>query len=304
MKRTVLILGILVSFGLVLCSQDYSGKARTQGTVLDEEGNPIEGVTVKLFCLKTESGFEEVTDKKGEWRANWIRGGDWHIDFEKPGYYPYRISTNFTEVGKNPAITITLKKSEEVFISDKLKEDFDKAIALYQQENYNEAIEIFKEILLNHPDAYMMNMNIGDCYFQMEDYDQAEVYYLKHLEHKSDDQDAIIAIGNCYGNRGDNEKALEWYKKISPDDITDPVILYNIGVYFYNSSQFDDALSYFIKTLELKEDLLDAIYQLGLAYLAKGNRDAALAEFEKYLSYEQDSERADQVRGFIEYLKK
>ena len=304
MKRSILILGLIILFSVSSFSQDYMGKARTQGLVLDEEGNPIEGVRIKFTWVKTNSSFEKMTDSKGEWKASWIRGGDWFIDFEKMGYVPKNISTNLSEVTKNPTITITLEAADEVFISDELKEDFEKGITLYEEEKYAEAIELFKGILEGYPDAYIMNRNIGDGYFQLEDYDQAEVYYLKHLESDPENHDVIIAIGNCYGNRGDNETALEWYKKIDMDDIKDPVVLYNIGVFFYNTSQFNDAMLYFKKALEIKEDSLDALYQLGLAHLALGNRDAALAEFEKYLTYDQDSEKADQVRGFIEYLKK
>lgn len=304
MKRATLIFGLIILFSASSFSQDYMGKARTQGLVLDEEGNPIEGVRVKLTWVRTNSSLEKTTDSKGEWKASWIRGGDWNIDFEKMGYIPKNISTIFSEVGKNPTITITMEKAEEVFISDVLKEEFDKGITLYEESKYAEAIEVFKGILEGYPDAFMMNMSIGDCYFHMEDYDQAEVYYLKHLEFEPDNHDVIVAIGNCYGNRGDNEKALEWYKKIELDNIKDPVVLYNIGVFFYNSSQFNDAMLYFKKALEIKEDSLDVLYQLGLAHLALGNHDAALAEFEKYLTYDQDSEKATQVKGFIEYLKK
>jgi tetratricopeptide (TPR) repeat protein len=304
MKKSMLISGLIILFCVSSLSQDYTGKARTQGKVLDEEGNPIEGVRVKLTWVRTNSQFEKITDNKGEWKASWIRGGDWNIDFEKIGYVPRNISTNLTEVGNNPMITITMKKAEEIFLSDELKEEFEKGIALYEENKYAEAIDVFKNILETHPDAYIMNLNIGNSYFHMEDYDQAEVYYLKHLEFEPGNYDAITAVGNCYSNRGDNEQALEWYKKIELDDIKDPVILYNIGVFFYNSSQFSDAMLYFNKALEIKEDSLDAIYQLGLAHLALGNRDAALAEFEKYLTFDQDSERAIQVKGFIEYLKK
>ena len=43
---------------------------------------------------------------------------------------------------------------------------------------------------------------------------------------------------------------------------------------------------------------------MGLTYLALGDNNAALTEFERYLTFDPDSERATQVRGFIEYLKK
>lgn len=304
MKRIILFTAIICLFNLSLLSQDYSGKGRTSGIVTDEEGNPLEGVKVKLFCVKTESGFEKFTDKKGEWKASWIKGGTWYLDFEKVGYIPKNISTEISELQKNPEIPTVLVKSDDVLMTESVKENFDKGYIFYEEGNYIEAIEVFKKVIVDYPDAFIVNMSIGDCYFNLEDYAKAEEFYLKVLENDPENHDVKIAIGNCYSNQGDNDKALEWYKKIEIGSIKDPVVLYNIGTFFYNSAQVQDAVVYFQKALELKEDFLDVIYQLGLAQLSLGNNAGALAEFEKYLKFDATSERADTVKGFIEYLKK
>ncbi len=304
MKRIILISAIICLFCLSVLSQDYAGKARTGGIVTDQDGNPIEGVKVKLLCIKTESGFEKFTDSEGVWKASWIKGGTWYIDFEKVGYSPKNISTELSELQKNPVIPTVLEKSDDVLMTKSVKKDFDKGYILYEEGNYNEAILVFTKVIEDYPDAYIVNMSIGDSCFQLEDYARAEEYYLKVLENEPDNHEVKIAIGNCYSNRGDIDKALEWYKKIDIDKIKDTVVLYNIGTYFQNNSQFQDAVVYFKKALELKEDFLDSIFQLGLAFIAMGNNGEALVEFEKYLKYDPDSERADQVKGFIEYLKK
>jgi len=304
MKRIILLSTIICIFCLSVHSQDYAGKARTGGIVKDQDGNPVEGVKVKLFCVDTESGFEKFTDSEGVWKASWIKGGTWFIDFEKVGFSPKNISTELSELSKNPVIPTVLEKSDEVLMTKSVKEEFDKGYLLYEEGNYIEAIEVYKKVLEEYPDAYIVNMSLGDSCFQIEDYVKAEEYYLKVLEQEPENHDVMIAIGNCYSNRGDNDKALEWYKKIDIEKIKDTVVLYNIGLYFQNSSQFQDAVVYFKKALELKEDFLDVIYQLGLAYIAMGNNAEALVEFEKYLKYDPDSERADTVKGFIEYLKR
>ena len=294
---------IILSSGLVL-SQDYKGKARLQGSVSDEEGNPIEGVTVKLFSLKTESGYEIFTDKKGIWKASWLIGGAWHLDFEKVGYTSKNVSTELSELTKNPVIDVVMEKSEEVLMTRSVKEDFDVGYILYQEGNYNDAIEVFNKVIEDYPDAYIVNVSIGDCYFKMEDYIQAEEYYIKVLDKDPENYDLMISVGNCISNRGENDKALEWYKTIEIDNIKDPVVLYNIGTFFYNSSQVQDAMVYYEKALELKEDFLDVIYQYGLGQLALGKNDLALIAFEKYLTFDSESDRAEQVKGFIEFLKK
>jgi Tfp pilus assembly protein PilF len=304
MKRSIFFLGVMIFFSILALSQDYKGKGRVTGTVTDEQGNPLEGVTVKFMHVRLNSGFETVTNAKGVWKASWIKGGTWYIDFLKPGYDPRNISVELSELRQNPPIELMLKKGEDLVLTSTLKEDFQKGNTLYEEGKYEEAIEVFNAILEDVPDAYIMNLNIGNCYFQMEDYSQAEEYYIKVLEKEPENTDVILAIGNCYNNRGDSVKALEWYRKIEIEKIGDPVVLYNIGTYFYGASQYDDALKYYTKSVEVQEDFLDGIYQLGLAHLAMGNNAAALNQFENYLKHDPDSERASQVKGFIEFLKR
>jgi len=304
MKRSIFFVGVMIFFSISALSQDYKGKGRVTGTVTDEQGNPLEGVIVKFMHVRLNSGFETVTNAKGVWKASWIKGGTWYIDFLKPGYDPRNISVELSELRQNPPIELMLKKGEDLVLTSTLKEDFQKGNTLYEEGKYEEAIEVFNAILEDVPDAYIMNLNIGNCYFQMEDYSQAEEYYIKVLEKEPENTDVILAIGNCYNNRGDSVKALEWYRKIEIEKIGDPVVLYNIGTYFYGASQYNEALMYYEKSVEIQEDFLDGIYQLGLAHLAMGNNAAALNQFENYLKHDTDSERASQVKGFIEFLKR
>ena len=114
----------------------------------------------------------------------------------------------------------------------------------------------------------------------------------------------MLLIGNTYTNRGDDQKALEWYNKIEFEKIDDPIVLYNIGTNFYNMSKFDEALKYFEKAVRIQSDFLDALYQLGLTNLTLGHYKEAVGTFETYLQHDPDSQRASQVKNFIEFLKK
>ena len=62
-------------------------------------------------------------------------------------------------------------------------------------------------------------------------------------------------------------------------------------------------MRYYLKAVEKKPDFLDAIYQLGLTYLTLGKYEDSLKTFESYLNCDSGSERAGQVRQFIEFLK-
>lgn len=293
---------------LIICTfaspQGHKGQARVRGFVYDEDGNPLDGVKVKLFSLRGQSGLETVTDSKGSWVAAWIRGGKWNIDFEKVGYEPKKISAEFFETKKNPDIEISLKKIEGPILTKELSGEVEKGNNLFGEERYEDAMEVYKKILEDFPDAYAVNKNIGNCYFQMGKYDLAGQYYQKVLEREPDDDEIKLAIGNCYANRGEDERALEWYNKIKFEEINDATVLYNIGTNFYNISQFAEALRYYKRAVEIQNNFLDGLYQLGLTHLTLGQYQEAIEVLESYLKHDPDSERALQVEGFIEFLKK
>jgi tetratricopeptide (TPR) repeat protein len=305
MKKTafVLLIAVFLLYSFAL-GQGYKGKGKVKGIVTDQDGNPIEGVTIKLYSQKAASGFEVMTDDKGKWKAFYIRGGPYDIDFEKDGFLPKKINLNISEHNKNPDVEISLQKIEGMVLTEELRKELKSGNALYDQAKYEEAIQAYQAIVAKFPDAHILYRNIGNCYFQMEKYEKAEEYYLKVLEKEPDDHQAMLGIGNTYANRDQNDKALEWYNKIDFEKISDPMVLFNMGSNFYTQGKHQDALKYYRKAVELKDGFLDALYQLGLVHLTLGNNQEAAEVFNDYLQHDSESGRADQVRNFIEFLKK
>ena len=304
MKKTGLLLVIISLISIFAYSQVYRGQGRLTGIVTDQDGKPLEGVKVKLFSLKAQAGFELVTDAKGEWKANYIRGGGWDIDFDKAGYMPRRMTTNIPETTQNPPVEVKLQKIQGLVITEELKTALNQGNKLFADQKYEEAVRVYEGILTNNPDAYIIYKNIGNCHFQLQQYDKAEENYKKVLEKDPTNSEVMLLIGNSYANRGENEKAMEWYNKIDFEKITDQTVLFNVGSSYYSQSKFEEALKYYKRAVEIQKDFTDAIYQLGLTYLALGNNQEAIANFENYLKYDSDSQKASQVKGFLDFLKK
>jgi len=302
----VALIGLLVLISLfgALTAQEYKGKGRLIGFVTDEQDHPLEGVRVKLFFVKGGVGFDVKSDKDGRWVAAWVRGGAWNVDFEKVGYATKKISVDVQEWQKNPEIRVALQKVAGIVLTDEMKTLIEKGNGFFDAGQYDEARVVYEEILKTYPDAYPIHRNVGNCYFAQEKYDLAEQSYLKVLEKDPANVDTILAIGNTYSNRNDKDKALEWYGKVEIDKIADPVVLYNIGTSYYNSSKFDQALALYQKSVEKQDRFTDGLYQLGLTYLNLQKNAEAIAAFEKYLKVDPDSERAGQVKAFLDYLKK
>jgi thioredoxin-like negative regulator of GroEL len=287
----------------LLHAQSWRGQGRLKGVIVDQDGRPLEGVMVKLFSVRGQSGFEVMTNAQGEWFANYIRGGGWDINMEKTGYLPKTITTNIIEVTNNPAIQTQLQKVEGLVITAEIKAELIAGNKLFEEKQYEAAAAAYANILAKNPDIYIVYLNIGNCYFELQKYDLAEEAYKKILEKDPKNAEALLLVGNCYSNRGDNEKAMDWYGQIAYDKIRDQMVLFNIGSKFYSQSKFDEALRYYAQAVEIQPDFTDAIYQVGLTHLAMNRYKEAIGVFENYLKYDPDSERAGQVRGFIEFLK-
>src|SRR3989442_1900493 len=80
-------------------AQGWRGMGHLAGKVTDEQGKPLEGVTVK-FDLPGSGGTQAKTDKKGEWALGGIARGAWHLDFEQPGYDTVRITVSVEELSR------------------------------------------------------------------------------------------------------------------------------------------------------------------------------------------------------------
>jgi len=306
MNKRAIVFGlclILVSTAF-LGAQDWKGKGRLGGVVLDKSGAGIEGVRVKLFSLKAQEGTEVKTDKSGHWMAAWIRSGAWNVDFDKVGYAPKKLSVEISENKKNPDVEIVLDKIEGLVLTDEIKDLLTKGNELFDKNDFAGALAAYENLLVKYPDAYPVYMNVGNCHFAEEKYDLAEAAYLKLLEKDPKNVNGIIAVGNCYANRGDVAKAQEWYGKIEFEKIDDPTVLYNLGTTYYNNAKFEDALKFYQKAVEKQKDSTDALYQLGLTYLNLQRKAEAIATFESYLKVDAESERAAQVKSFLDYLRK
>ena len=304
-KKTVLILLSILLVAGSLSAQGWKGKGRFNGVVKDEAGAPIEGVSVKLLHVAENGGFEVKTDKDGKFTAAWLRFGAWNVDIYKVGYEVKQIQLQIQEIAKNPDIDIVLKKSQGLMLTDDLKKELEAANLLFDQKNYQGAIDAFNAMLGKNPDVYILYKNIGNCYFAMEQYDKAEESYKKVLEKEADNAEIIIAIGNCYANRNENEKAMEWYNKIDMTKIMDSTVLLNMGISYMILDQKETALKYFKQALAVSPNDLDVLYRLGIQYTSTNFKAEAIATFESFLKFAPaDEPRIDQVKKFLDYLRK
>jgi len=304
MRRKISIFFLLMLIGFSMGFSSYRGKGKMKGFVYDDKKNPLEGVEVKLFSVKANSGFTTKTDKRGEWKALFIRGGVWYVDFYKAGYLPKKISVKIKEYGKTITIETVLEKISGLVITDDLSSDLNKANKLYGEKKYEEAKKIYEKILSENPDAYVLNINIGNCYFQKEEYEKAISYYKKVLERDPNFSRALISIGNAYINMKNTEKAIIFYAKVPIEEINEPVVLYNIGSIYYNMGKPEKAIEYFQRIIKIHSEYADAYYQMGMCYTSLNKQKEAIEMLKKFIELNPNSDKANLAKQIIDALEK
>jgi tetratricopeptide (TPR) repeat protein len=299
---------ILIFLSSLSYSQEGKGKGRKRGYVLGDNGEPVANATITLTHLKLQATRSINTDKKGWFLAAWIKGGLWNVDVEAAGYVPTKKSYQVSEIIPNPPMEIILKKTEKTVVREDLVETvkglLQEGNELFEQKKHAEALAKFKEIVEKVPELYQINLNIGNCYYEMGDYDSAIPRYEAVLEKEPENNDALVSLGNVYLEKGELEKGMELFNKLSDEGAASAITLYNIGTNLFNKGELETAARYYEQALDLDQNMADAYYQLGLCYLNLNKKEKAKESFLKYLELKPDSEKAQQVKAFLEYLDK
>ena len=303
-KVFVFIIAAALLSGLLSAQAYKGGRGRLVGVVVDKDGKPIEGVTVKFFAVKFNDGFQVLTDKDGKWVGTMLSGGQWYLDFEKAGFSPVKKAVEVKELERLPEIRIVLQKAEGLGLTDDLKKLLAEGNRFFEQKDFASALKAYSDILAKFPDAYAVWNSVANCYFNLEQYDKAEESYRKVLDKSATDVNALVGMGNCSFNRSQTAQALEWYGKVDVAKIGDPTVLFNIGLSYFNTSKLEEALKYFQRAVEVQKTFEDAYYQMGLTYVSMQKTNEAIAVFEQFLKDFPESPKADQVKGFLAYLRK
>ncbi|MGQ9618018.1 MAG: tetratricopeptide repeat protein [Candidatus Aminicenantia bacterium] len=142
---------------------------------------------------------------------------------------------------------------------------------LYDNGDYASALKSFREIAEKNPNFSEIFLYIGNCYLQVGFYERAEEAYLKQLSITPKNEKVFINLGITYKGMKDYKKALEMYLKALEINPNNPDTYFNLGILCYEN-------------LDLKEQ--------------------AIFYFKKCIKLEPNSDRAIELKKFIEEIEK
>lgn len=159
--------------------------------------------------------------------------------------------------------------------------DWERAVSLYKQGQFREAIAEFRKVLEevpDHPDSWKF---IGLAYYQLKDYKSAIQPLEKALELKRvanrNDPDLYRALGQSHTLLKNYEKALPYFQDLVRIQMNVAANFYMLGVTYANLNRPQEASQAFQKAVKLDPKDADSWYYLGVAHFRGGRLNDAIA---------------------------
>ena len=322
MRQRVLVLGVLwsVSFGALAAAQDWrGGRARVEGTVKNEKGEPIEGCKVAMRWGRSSHGGPDLTtDAKGRFAIFGVQGGPWDVDFDATGYLAKKINVSLQETGRNPPIDVQLDPAPKAEapapvaapqilvggkkISKETADAVEAGNAALAAKNWSAARDNYLKASAELPDNGALLERIGATYLAENKPDEALKYARQATEKDPSDAVAWRMVAEIELQKGNLEAGQAALDKVPPDKIKDPQAYLNIGILYLNKKKPAEAVGALDKAIAIKPDSADAYYYRGLCQMQLKKNAEAKADLRKALELAPDGPDAKDIKDLLKTL--
>ncbi|MFQ5790226.1 MAG: tetratricopeptide repeat protein [Acidobacteriota bacterium] len=299
---------VLITSMLLVAADAGAQRGGIRGRVVDEHGDPLEGVEVLFELVDGARPLKTKTNAKGQFVKAGLRLGDYRITCSLEGYEVVVLQVRISFGRPQTLDDVVLAKLPEGTLTEtthrQAQDALDAAAAASEGEDHQAAIDSLKKFLELVPDSAEAHFNIAASYEKMGDAENALSYYQKAVELNPELFDAWVAIADLYSKQKkwkEGMAALEKALEIRPGE---PLLRFNYGAYAFNAGDMALAQESFQELIELNPDYAMAYYQLAMVMVGQGKNDEAIPHFEKYLELEPEGANAATAQGILEQLKK
>ena len=304
-----------------LAQEWRGGKARIDGLVKDDKGQPLPGAKVMLRWGKSGHGGPDLTtDKNGRWSIFGLVGGPWDVDIEAAGYATKKLQLQLQEGSRNDTVDVQLEAQkvqapaagqpapEPSILVDgkKISKETASAIeagnAAMVEKNWAAARESYLKALPEIPDNAPVLERIAFAYLGEGNKDEAVRYARMAGEKSPGDPAPWQLIAEVEIERGNAEAGLDALSKVPPDKIVDSGLYTNAGVALYNKKKLSEAEAAFDKAIAVKPDA-SAHYYRGLTRYGEKKMKEAREDFQKALELAPDGPDAKEIKDLLSTMK-
>lgn len=323
----------LLLLAVPVAAQDWAGRGRALGRVIDEQGNAIEGAKVTLHLPdRPDAGPDPIyTKKNGRWSYLGLSNGIWAVVIEKEGFITSEGSFQVNEFGTAKPLVITIKKNpfdsvrqgQELIDQGKYAEAREKLTealpnmdahqqaqigalignTYYAEGNYADAVTAYQGAMpsLSPEEQTSIRLRLGDSYLQQGHPDKARETYEATLPALGPEgkQQVLLAIARTYDQEGDRDKAIASVQRIldiAPDNVQ---ALQLIADLLSRQGREEEAQEYLDRIPETAELPADILLNQGIRFYNQQKLDEALDNFQRVIRQDPELSDAYYYRGLV-----
>ncbi|MHA1235115.1 MAG: tetratricopeptide repeat protein [Promethearchaeota archaeon] len=180
----------------------------------------------------------------------------------------------------------------------------DLALSHFHKNEYDKAIEYYKNALENDPEYTNSWHGLGVSYERKKEYDKAIEYYKKTLEIDPEYVHSWFGLAGSYFQKKEYDKAIEYDKKTLEIDPEYANSWFGLGESYFKKKEYDKAIESNMKGLELNQEFPKAWQTLGASYYNKNEYDKAIKSYNNGLEINPEMEGAWYGLGASYHAKK
>jgi tetratricopeptide (TPR) repeat protein len=277
------------------------GNARLNGKVVDEQGQPVEGVVIKAQMAGQTEILTGRSDKKGEWRINDLTNGDWKVELSKP---ELETTTEMVEVraDKAPPLNVTLKK--RVDPTAEINGELQRAATIAQSGKIPEARKIYEDLLVKYPQVFQLEGFIARTYAAENNVPKALEHLKINIEKEPDNVELKLFHAELLMESGDKAGATAILDSVDMTKVKDPYTYINHAINLINDKKGLEAADLLTKLMVQFPTANELYYYRGRAYVSAEKLDEARADLEKFVTLAPTAKEAADAKKILEQLKK
>ncbi len=297
-------------------AQEWKGKGKISGQVVDRAGKPIKDAVVTLTFGGQNAGPEPVKTKgNGEWEIKNIADGKWVVRIAKDGFDPQESPVDLGGAIKEPRLKAVLgpvgsSANAELVTGDQ------KARALIEQKQFAEARAIYQQLIAKYPQAARIHIMLAQTYDSEGKYSEAADELAKYAESDPKNIEIGMFLIAEYSKAGRGAEAFALMKQVPPDVLKDVRDIQDSGFALLRAKKPVEALQFFDLAAERFPAEASNHYYRGLSEMQIGSvvekpgtpesrphLDRAIEHLQKYLSVAPSGPDADNAKKMLEALK-
>ncbi|MCY4028161.1 MAG: tetratricopeptide repeat protein [Acidobacteria bacterium] len=304
-------------------------QGRIAGFVEDDDGNPMEGVSIHAATPGWPRTFEDVTRADGSFAFIGLTSDEWtftavcedacvdshtdKIDDTAIGYEqavtPWRITQ-----GRNPPIRMTMisiRHPFEIALGETALEGLDpqaleaemnRADEAFADGRFDEAIAGYESLLGQLPTFHMLHVQIGETLVRKGDYQAAIDAFERALAEDSENQEAQAGIARAKLSMGDFDGASAELEAAAGSLNATKEDLYNLGELEFAKGAVDVAAGWYERAAAIDPNWEKPLFKLALVALNKGDIPGAKEYFQRVVDVGPNSPEGAQAQATLNAL--